>query len=188
MTFLCKSLQLPRVPLDIINQIDLNYRPTASESFAYIQRYVTNWKNSDAQAAINQRIENPEFANWAKPNISDKFIFSGTNYVLIDQPTPRTTGAHTDATRDYALMYTVQSGGDQAELCYWKQKNEKLIRPRKTYVSDFNDLDLIHRIKLPLYEWMLVRTDVLHSVENLCSTRIQLQLSFKNRSAIKHLL
>jgi hypothetical protein len=190
MTFLYKILDyLPAVPPNIIATIDLDYQPRPEESFANIQRQVKNWNRHDTTAGINQRITHAEFDVWAKENISQHFKYSGVNYVVVDtQRAPITTGAHTDATRDYALFYTLQSGGDTAELYFWQEKNQELARPRKTYVDDLTQLTRLDSLRLPLHQWVLIRTDVLHSVENLYHNRVQLQLSFETREKVESIL
>ena len=190
MTFLYKILDyLPAVPQNIIDAVDLSYQPTPEESFANIQRQVKNWNGHDSIAGINQRIPAAGFDVWAKENISEQFTYSGVNYVIVDQlRAPITTGAHTDATRDYALFYTLQSGGDTAELHFWQEKDQEMARPRKTYVDDLTQLIRLDSLCLPLYQWVLIRTDVLHSVENLYHNRVQLQLSFETRKKVESIL
>jgi hypothetical protein len=135
---------------------------------------------------MNARIPFPEFENWVKENITFHILDAGINYVTYDDPDnlPISTGAHTDGTREFVLLWNIEAGGD-AELTFWKEKDQPLYRAPKTPGTDLSKLEFLNKTKLPENKWLLLDARILHSVENLVSTRIGLHISLLNKLAVE---
>lgn len=181
MTLLFKVLEnLPPPPKKIIDQADLSSRPTSNELGRYTQRWLVNWGNAAPKAGQNLRMKFLEFENWVKSNIHHNIVDAGINYVSIDPVTdrlPMSTGGHTDKIRNYVLLFPILQGGVDTRLTFWQEKDHPIVRPPATDAEDGNKLKMLDFITLPENKWTLTHTNVLHSVENLSSTRINLQIS-----------
>ena len=183
MTFLFRKMpDLPLPPQDLIDRVDIDSRPTTNDLGRYTQRWLVNWGDTAHKAGQNLRIKFPEFEDWARENIYKNIVDAGINYVNIDTESetgPISTGAHTDKIRDFVLLFPVLQGGDDTRLTFWQEKGQETVRPPATDVQDGNLLQMLDWITLPSDCWTLINTNVLHSVENLYSTRINLQISLR---------
>jgi hypothetical protein len=95
-------------------------------------------------------------------------------------------GPHTDRARDYTLIHLIKNGGVDHETVFWKEKNvDELIRPLRHNVNDYNHVERIGGIQIPLNTWILLNSRVLHSVENIGEGRISIQCSIDNISSLE---
>jgi len=174
-------------PQTLLDKIDRSLRPKKAELGYQTKRICHNWYGRSFNAGVNARIPFIDFENWVKENITFHILDAGINYVTYDDPDnlPISTGAHTDGTREFVLLWNVEAGGDDAELTFWKEKDRPLYRAPKTPGTDFSKLEFLNKTKLPENKWLLVDARILHSVENLTSTRISLQISFLNKLALQ---
>lgn len=181
MTLLFKVLDhLPVPPKEIIDQVDLTLRPASNDLGRYTQRWLVNWGDTATKAGQNLRMEFLEFENWTKTNIHSDIVDAGVNYVSIDPVAdclPMSTGGHTDKIRNYVLLFPILQGGVDTKLTFWQEKDHPIVRPTATDAEDGNKLKMLDFITLPENKWTLIHTNVIHSVENLLSTRINLQIS-----------
>tara|TARA_B110000503_G_scaffold130647_1_gene204274 strand:- start:217 stop:807 length:591 start_codon:yes stop_codon:yes gene_type:complete len=168
---------LPAPPQEIIDSIDVTYKPTINDYGLDNQRHLKNWNGKNAIAPVNRRVKHELFETWVKNNITTEFNDCGVNYVLNVNSGPTSTGGHTDGTRNFVLLYPILQGGEHAMLTFWKEEGHSIIRPRVTWGEDFTKLRMLGQVKLPEGKWLLNHTNVIHSVENLFSTRINLQIS-----------
>ena len=184
MTFLFRKMpDLPLPPEDLVGKIDIELRPETNDLGRYTQRWLVNWGNTAHKAGQNLRIKFSDFENWARENIYQDIVDAGINYVNIDPELeigPISTGAHTDKIRDFVLLFPILQGGDDTRLTFWQEKGQEVIRSPATDVEDRKLLDLLDWTILSHDCWTLINTNVLHSVENLYSTRINLQISLRN--------
>lgn len=178
---------LPSPPKNLLDQIDTRLRPMKAQLGYQIERICYNWYGRNFKAGVNARIPFPEFEQWVKDNISFHILDAGVNYVVYNDTKnlPISTGAHTDGTREFVLLWNIASGGPNAELTFWKEKNQSLYRAPKTPGVDLSKLEFIGKTTLPDNKWLLLDARILHSVENLTSTRISLQISFLNKLALE---
>lgn len=178
MTFVCKLLpNLQKPPQYLIDKIDLTLKPKKNNVGFYAQRQLKNWYGRNFEAAQNIRIKFCyEYECWVKENIVSEFNDASLNYV--DSSDNRTsTGAHTDGTREYALLFNIKTGGPNASLCFWQEIGQDIIRPKATQGEDLSKLTLLSSYIGPTDCWYLIDGRVLHSVENMTDTRINLQVS-----------
>jgi hypothetical protein len=185
---LYKFLDLPHPPADLLQGIDLNHRPDLPvkekrmELGIFVHRQIRNWLGHDYAAAANIRTKNDLVRAWVTQNINADFVDAGVNYTVpVEQPAGLagvSTGAHTDITRDYTLIYLLQTGGDNPPTVFWQEEGEPLIRPPKTQGVDFERLTQIDLVTIPLHTWCIIDSRILHSVENLTHNRVALQVGF----------
>jgi hypothetical protein len=170
---------LPRPPQSLIDQIDFTHRPVVNDIGVMNKRTLTNWNGTyTGTATCNIRRKfNDEYLLWINDNITTDFQNAGLMYCWGSPDIP-STGAHTDVTRDYVLLYNLSTGGPDATLCFWKEKNHALVRDRGSAVGIFDSLELVDSIKGPENVWYLTNTRILHSTENVVGLRLNLQISF----------
>ncbi len=117
---------------------------------------------------------NEEFTTWIKDNVTEKFQSSNSGVMFFDEPQL----PHTDVTRDFVLLYNIETGGRNSEVCFWQEKGQPLYRERMLAVERGPHLDLVDRIHGPFDCWYIMNTRIIHSVENVSGLRINLQISF----------
>ena len=174
---------LPRPPKSLISLVDFDMRPEINNIATMGRRELIDWKGYNGPALRNtRRIEQPfqnDFDQWIKENITKDYQNSSLMYCPENNNSP-STGAHTDFTRDYVLMYNLNTGGEDAELCFYQEKNQPLVRDRGTQAGEYKNLELIDSVKGPKDSWYLINARILHSVENIKKLRLNLQISFDN--------
>jgi len=175
---------LPHPPKELIDLINFDLKPETNNTSTMGKRELINWKGYNGPALRNmRRVEQPfqsAFDSWIKENITTDYQNSSLMYCHgsgFAEGSP-STGAHTDFTRDYVLMYNVRTGGEEAELAFWKEKGQELIRERATQRGDYASLELVDSVKGPANIWYLTNTRILHSTENVKNLRLNLQISF----------
>jgi hypothetical protein len=169
---------LPPPPQWLIDQIDLSVIPEINNIGSMGRRKLVNWNGVTGEATRNiRRAFINEYDEWIKKNITTEYMNSSLMYCPGDPDRP-STGAHTDFTRDFILMYNVFTGGPDAKLCFWKEKDQPVIRDRAVEIGEFNKLELIDSVTGPENMWYLANGRILHSTENLTSLRLNFQISF----------
>lgn len=179
---------LPRPPDWLINNIDNGYRPNIDKYSTDDEHYLSikeraDWKNQSYDwiqpMASNNNVRHyfeHNFVDWIKNNITSEFQFGNSGIMFFDEPQL----PHTDVTRDFVLLFNLEAGGTNSELCFWQEKGKSLYRERMLAVDRSPNLKLIDQIKGPFDCWYLVNTRVIHSVENVEKLRLNLQISFDN--------
>lgn len=183
--FIYKLLHnLPHPPQHLIDLIDFDFKPETNNISTMAKRKLVDWKGYTGPALRNmRRAEEPfqsAFDKWIKENITTDYQNSSLMYCHgsgFAEGSP-STGAHTDFTRDYVLMYNVRTGGENAELTFYKEKGKELIRERGSECGNLELLEIIDSVKGPANVWYLINARVLHSVENVDRLRLNLQISF----------
>lgn len=174
--------ELPKPPQHFFDavKIDCDNLPTHSPYHDIVVRYVTrDGKKFMASPLVRTKFSD-EFEQWVRENISPKFLDAGVGYRHCNSDT---SGVHTDDTRDFVLIYNIDTGGPQCGVTFWKKKdneNESLQLERRTQQLNFDNLERITDIISPKGTWYLLDTNILHSVENIESPRVQFQVSLRN--------
>lgn len=169
---------LPHPPQWLIDQIDFDAEPEVNDIGAMGHRTLTKWKGYTGVATKNiRRVFTEDYHTWIKENITADYMNASLMYCR-GSPARPSTGAHTDFTRDYLLLYNVLTGGPNATLTFWQEKGKPLIRERSLEVGDYENLEMIDSVVGPANTWYLVNTRILHSTENVDSLRLNLQVSF----------
>lgn len=91
---------------------------------------------------------------------------------------------HVDISRDYTIMYILDTGGAKVETSWYRQHGHPLVRPDLKSVFDpdritknFDTLEEVDRICLPAKIWVCINSAIIHAVENVESTRVAIQIS-----------
>lgn len=117
-----------------------------------------------------------EFANWVKTNIHPAGFDCQVS--MTSEKKGKYWGPHTDLTREFTLIYLLESGGPDAETVFYFEPG-KLIRRTgfQEVCNDYSKLIVLERNKFPLYKWVIIDAMVLHGVENITEPRISFQVS-----------
>lgn len=117
---------------------------------------------------------NVDFIQWIKQNITSEFQSANSGVMFFDEPQL----PHTDVTRDFVLLYNLETGGGASELCFWQEEGHNICRERMIAIKKGPDLRLLDRVKGPFDCWYIVNSRIIHSVENTIGLRLNLQISF----------
>ncbi len=121
--------------------------------------------------------------NWFKDNICSSWTECSFS---ITPSISESHGPHTDVTRLWLLMYVIDSGGDNATNCFWRQKGHDLVRLGNDPITvcNYNELELVAETKFVPNQWALINTKVLHSVENIRRPRISIHIGLNDLSML----
>ena len=143
----------------------------------YVGRTITV-NGQKFQSAQGRRFRiNEEFDSWVRHNICHDITDAGVCFTNGS----RYHGVHTDQTRDFVLIYLLDSGGEQAETVFFQEKGypvwrEKTAPMTNVWINDYSTLIEIDRIRILERQWVLLNADILHGVEGLCGKRISFQV------------
>lgn len=176
---------LPKPPKELIEKIDMVYRPDINLFEPEKQDYLAidrrdDWHDQSYQwikpMASNKNIRyrfNEEYTQWVKDNIIDTFEENNSGVMFFDHPQL----AHTDTTRNFVLLYNVETGGPDARLCFYQEEGYSIVRERGLAVSS-NQLIRLKSIVGPHNCWYILNTQVIHGIEGITSRRTNFQVSF----------
>jgi hypothetical protein len=93
-------------------------------------------------------------------------------------PGRRLIGAHRDRTRDWVMLYLLDSGGeDHATVWYQETGHSEVVREAGYFINDYSKLTELSRRKLKTNTWTLLNAQVIHAVEGAPGMRRSLMLS-----------
>ena len=125
-----------------------------------------------------------ELSAWVKKNIVDDFKNIGMSRNL-----PPCLGPHMDRTRFYTLQYIIEPGGPEVDTVFYEAKSEQLDFDKKNlYMNDYRHLRETSRFRATKGEWFLINGRVIHSVENIHSMRVLLQVGLMRDPVENNLL
>jgi len=172
--WLSHTLNYPALPLhlsalldDLIDQNGMGKTPITS-TYTHGD---TRWSGYDVPAEIKE---------WINTNITSEY-----NNVRLATITSTDSGLkdskldpHTDHTRVYNLYYHYKTGGANVTTTFWQEQGEDLVRPFQIKRPDVSKLIQVEQCLFVENTWSIIRTDVLHSVENIQSPRVNIQIDF----------
>jgi len=91
---------------------------------------------------------------------------------------------HTDYLRQYGINYIHQLGGNRVTTVWYQEIGKPIVREGRARQPDYAKLTVLDQVVLPAGQWHILRTDVLHSVENLQSNRIRLSIDIDEATAL----
>jgi len=174
--FVDLAIELARqdVPNTAINQLDPKFLK---------RQIVKDGKVSNSR--IQQGYElGADWETWVRNNIMETFVSTGGRYSAGDNTTIH--GAHVDSRYNnvpvYKLYYLVDRGGEDATTYFFQQKGHPVEREGHptsiTYCDDYLQLDTIDQVQFPLNQWVLLNTNILHGVEDVTGSRVNLVIIF----------
>lgn len=113
-----------------------------------------------------------QLESWVKENIVPAYANIG-----ISKNLGPCLGPHIDKTRFYTLQYVIEPGGQNVRTAFYEPKfDEPMLDGEKMYVPDYSKLVEVETITCKSNNWYLINGRQLHSVENIESIRIALQI------------
>lgn len=172
--FLYKLLDYPKVPSELLTQF-----VPGEKIGEYPSRLCSDGNTTFNTSAGVWFYADNAINSWVKANIDVDIDKVGVRYQYATDNMSR-HGVHSDATRDYALIYVAEPGGSESELVFWQQEKQPLETESVVLISDYSSIKPFEVIKIPQGSWYIVNGRVLHSVEKITSTRVTLQVNLKS--------
>jgi len=95
-------------------------------------------------------------------------------------------GPHTDSQRNYTLMYLLENGGNNVETAFYHENGETIVRDNALAPTNMDSMIELDRVNIPLRRWIVLNSRILHTVENIETDRISLQIGLSTVRGIKH--
>lgn len=188
-------LDLPSVPDALVSQAlevlqDLDVPSTISTSHVngtndpFYQRRL--WKDGIEieNVRLTRKHIGTEFQDWVVKYLIADYLEASVSTTLSDG----IMGPHTDRERDFVLIYLIDPGGPEVKTNFWRIKGESLHQPRKSFVDDYNRLELVESAHFPTRSWVALNSRILHSVENIVHARTAFQVSMRDQSQLDLML
>jgi len=122
----------------------------------------------------------PELKSWVDENICDSYMNIGLAFMFDGS----THLPHTDSTRDIAVLYVFDPGGDDVKTTFYKFKNsDELHQDNGCYPTSMDELEELEAVVLEKGNWVVLDSLVLHGVMNKTRPRITLQLGFDRHNS-----
>ena len=174
---------LPPVPEHFIkaaselNQFIETDIPEDNLSDTYKNRKLTIGDKTGIPVTYQTRMDiNQQFYDWVHEHIDETGFDCGVSFT--SGHVGRYQGPHTDLTRDYTLLYLIEPGGPNTQTVFYREKGQPIQRTqRQVAPTDFNNLEVLERVKFPVGKWTLLNAMALHGVEEIETCRISFQVS-----------
>lgn len=172
----CKFFDFPAVPPELIAGL------TPGKLIgSYPERVCTRGTQQFKTSLGCYYHANPEIAQWAQDTLPVDIDFVGIRYQY-GTAEQCCHGAHSDATRSYALLYTIDNA--DGYLQFWQDPSLPTELDRGHVVHDYTYLEPLQQYPTPNHTWYLVNGQIIHSVEQLTRTRVTLQVNLKSLKGI----
>lgn len=186
---LCYKLMnhLPPVPERFIQQaLDIaeskNQEIISGHSLNNLREYRREIKKHGKVHIVRNNFRYPlgkEITQWIRENICETFIDVGVSTSTSEHGESDLQSPHTDHTRGYGLLYIIASSNTDQNTVFWQELGHPVHRERKLVPYVLDNLVQIDSVRIPLKTWYYLDGSILHSVENIKSHRIAIQVSFE---------
>lgn len=186
-----QQLQLPKIPEELETKIiklpTLGVEPVSvARDKSYYDRILTKNENSyKSNRTFRYPLAHvPEVKTWIDHNIMRSWHEADVNMINRESPS---LGPHCDLGVSHRLLYLLETGGENVETVWWQELGKNIYPDLGHWVADYNQLVELERISLKKRQWYLIDTRVLHSVENLETDRVAIQISMKSCQELRDL-
>lgn len=174
---LCKFLNLPSVPQELIDNL------TVGDVIGTYPSRTCNRNQESFELSDGVYYKSTsEIDSWARHNLPVDIDFVGIRYQH-GSLLKSAHGPHSDATRSWALLYTIDNA--DGKINFWREKDQPLERDRAVLINDYDSLEHLAEYETPDGVWYLVNGQVIHSVEGLTRSRCTLQVNLKSLKGLK---
>jgi hypothetical protein len=143
--------------------------------FKQLDQIVIKKDNQHFNNATNHTtLLDKDVLRWCHSNIGSEVIDARYSCT---KPGLAISGPHCDQTRNFTLIYLLETGGDDHCTVFFQEKHCDVLRVNGLRANDYSRLDEIARLQLPLNAWTILNARVLHGIENISQGRISLQLN-----------
>jgi hypothetical protein len=124
-----------------------------------------------------------DLADWLRQNVLAEWADAGFSCIF-----GPCLGPHIDQTRLYTLQYVVQTGGSAVDTVFYEAANERLKIGQRLKFSCYDDLTAVESFRATDHSWWILNGREIHSVENIQTQRIALQIGLMRDPVEKGLL
>lgn len=161
---------LPTIPEELLDYTH-NFEDYAFRPVNYKDTVVKNGQVVPGRLYCRQAV-NLELEQWIRDNIVNTYTNIG-----ISKNIGPCLGPHLDKTRFYTLHYTIETGGPNVQTVFYEPRtDEPILDTDKLYVTDYSKLNTVDSITFQPRQWYVINGRQLHSVENIETMRIALQI------------
>jgi len=176
--------QLPKIPWELLTQslkqldhnefvhsIQYDLRKEWQGLISYQRQGSTGLAKKLTKATVSS-----ELTSWIHNNIIQESQSIAFCKSLNDSPDSNNVIAHTDRKRPFTLIYLLESGGENHATVFYRLKDTTItIEPNMNF-SDYDQLEEVDRVSIPLHTWTLLNAQQPHSIENIPNTRLSIQI------------
>lgn len=187
-------LDLPPIPLHLIQEIrerlgnDTKFLAKKSyQSLAGFEEYRNrklSYTNGEIKLSVtaDRYLPSDALTSWITTNVHVNPISININLTNVNS---NTFGPHVDPGRRQIIIYVIDPGGDDVTTKWWRQIGYPVIRTDlqditlkyNADVSDYTQLEECASLRISPGQWVkFCDTAILHSVENLTSCRLTVQI------------
>lgn len=190
--WLYKFPDVPQLPIEYESEIYKSFNQPEIDTF--------NWNNTlNAPFLVDGKLKKStaffqydvsrELQKWVFDNVVDLGIANvkSAKTYQDDKDTRDFRGAHSDATRNYVIIWLLESGGKDHRTVFYREKNQPLIRENTYNCMDHSLLEEIGSLQVPIRKWTLLNSRILHAVLNIPKPRIALQVGLVSVNGVKGL-
>jgi len=183
-----KFVDLPHIPQDIIDEAYISIEKwDTDKKFWWWPKSakevdIVNGLKKNSVGFIQFNVSN-RVTDWFLENITEK---GHNNIKIVSNTDGDHKGAHTDKTRDYVLIYLLESGSKTPPKTIWYNEiNQPSVRERKTRCNDYELLTEISSVTIPLRKWIVLNSRILHGIDQLTSKRISFHIGLEHPFKLK---
>lgn len=186
--FFYLPVSLPMPPQHLIDEMlspdfKLTQDPAQEERFrvngvGYLQRSLT-YQNQVYQTRVQYRyLLTQELNSWVETNLPTDYLAAS---LAISKGSGPVHGPHIDYNRHYILYLSLGNGGDNVTTSFWRKPGHPIEFESPEWpgiAQDYPDLEHLGSTVLKSNQWYVLNGWIYHSVENMQSDRISLQIDY----------
>ena len=194
MNYYRQLCDLPKIPAKFINDLLVVFQQAHSDDTSkhpvpeYESRKIINLHpDSDIVSARSKRYDTADdFKLWVSDHVAASWTECSAS--ITKSGPGGIHGAHTDWSRHWALIYVIQSGGQECQTVWYKEKDQPVIRSDLgCFVNDYSLLQTLDHVIMHENAWYVIDTKCLHGVENIEHDRLTVQIGLQHLDAVKSL-
>jgi hypothetical protein len=162
--------RLPKIPSELLDyQIDTDAYVTSLPG-----RTVTKDNQVYSPGVYAGQLVSTALESWIQRHI----IAEWREHIVYSKISPPCLGPHLDRTRFYTLQYIIDTGGSEVATVFYRARSENLQMDtgKGLYFNDYSQLEPFDTVYARPGEWYLINGRQIHSVENIQSTRVAVQI------------
>lgn len=110
--------------------------------------------------------------DWVRENICKTHDGAFVNVVYqTDEGGATTAPIHTDMSRDWVLIYLLETSNPDQSTKFWREKGQPIVRDRSIFLNHWDDCEKIGEVSFELHKWYFMNARVLHSIHNIIGDR-----------------
>jgi hypothetical protein len=179
---------LPQVPEDMIEET----LAAVDEDNSQFKQYMTSSHSQSMKNYLKKHTMEEYTANGLKRipgiDLSQRLVEWVEEHIVSKYETLRLHRSidpghrhppHTDRTRSFAMIYLLESGGEDHRTVFWDAKDGRTIFERAEIWGNEDELVESDSIVIPLNTWVILDARFPHSVENIPGHRTAIQVGLE---------